>query len=139
MTTHDNIEAIKTYLSGFLTLPVVDGPPDFAENTQAARSFVSVHDQQFETELSNSERVPVSTIPIVFIVQVERATADRQIHHLRVARDNFDALWIALAGYKPNGWQLLRTGGGRLESDNASMVRYEIRAELIVTEYNSCQ
>jgi hypothetical protein len=139
MTTHENIQAIKTYLSGFLTIPVVDGPPDFALNSQALKTFASVHDQPFDTELSNSERVPISTIPIVFTIQVERATADRQINHLKVARDNFDALWNGLAGYTPNGWQLVRRGGGRIESDDASTVRYEIRTELIVTEYPTCQ
>ena len=141
MTLDDYIQAIKTYLSGVGSdpLPVVDGPLLFAKNSQGIVSqFVCVSETEIPYQLYNTRKVFSSNIGILIQIHVEKAgTKDNA--HLTRARNAFEAIWQSIGGFMVSGFDLTRESGRRLDTDDASMVEYEIACTLEVTEYESCQ
>jgi hypothetical protein len=141
MTLDDYIQAIKTHLSGVGNdpLPVVDGPLEFAKNSQGIVSqFVCVAETEIPYQRYNTEKVFSSNTGILIQIHVEKG-ATRDNAHLTRARNAFDAIWRSIGGYTVNGFSLIREGGRRLKIDDASMVEYEISCILEITEYEQCQ
>jgi hypothetical protein len=133
------ISDLKSYLATIPdALPVVEGPVEFALNTQSHKNFVSVHETTIGYEPLNSTRTYSSLIGIVIQIHTEKAPADIQQKHLTKARSYFDVIWRALSGFDIAGYQLIREQGERLTTDNATEVTYQITCNLDTTEYETC-
>jgi len=139
-----NIEAytieIKTKLSELLhaDMPVVDGPLEFAKNTQVAKNFVYVHDVMFDYEPHNT---PLTyDLPSTFIIGVhaEKKPVGGNVH-LREARHVLADLWRTLGSLKVGKHQVLRQSISRTLTDDPAAVAYEITITVRITEYESCK
>ena len=134
------IEDIKSKLVvGDNPAPVVDGPVGFALNSQNERTFVSVSETSIGYEPTDAVNVYSLMIDLEIGIHVERAAVDRTNFHLKRARGIFDDVWAILGVMTVAGFQVIRTGAERQDSDDSSTVVYIINAILHVRQKNgSC-
>lgn len=135
---HGYIESLKSSLRnlGQNPAPVIDGPVDFALNSQYERAeFICVSEGEMTiTEFLESAVMYKFQIPIEIGIRVERSPADNENKHITRARMLFDDVWQALGGLLVSGFQIIRQSGRREPSDESNAVVYTINCTLNTTE-----
>lgn len=119
--------------------PVIDGPVEFALNAQEARHFIAVTEGEIGYEPSDSLTMYKMPIGLEIGIYIEAAAYDRTQTHLERAREVFDDVWLALGGLKSSHFTVMRDGGERIVSDDASVSEFVIYATIhAVAKDNPC-
>ena len=134
-------EDIKVHLSslGISGVTVVDGPLEFALNTQNAKTFMYVHEGTGEVERHSNEKKYDMVIQWTIGLHLEKGARQGENQHLAQARQYLSRIWYSLSGLRIGKFQLMRQSWRRVLTDDPSAVVYEISLLHETTEYEACK